>query len=443
MSTPMNRRNLIGGAAVAGAGACLMSAVTNQVVAAAENASSSSKKNKAKLDWPRWNQTDEAALLDVLNSGKWGRTGGGRMVPKFEAVFAERMKAKYCIATSAGTTALLTAFGALGIGPGDEVIMPPYTFVATFNAITCNYALPVFVDTDLETFQIDPNKIKAAITPNTRLLLPVHIGGSPADMAAVNAVGKQHNVTVLEDACQAPLAELRGQPVGTHGLGGCISFQASKNLNSGEGGAVLTNDEQFANLCFNFHTPGGVKHAPSVGRGANFRLTEFQAALLLSQYERLEEQSKLRDNNAAYLTEMLGKIPGIAPARLVDGCTRSGWHLYMWRYDKQHFAKLPRESFLAELSKAGIGASSGYTPLNTSGHVKALATNPHYQRIYGKEAMTRWLESNQCPVNDRLCEEACWLGQTTLLGTRADMERIAESISKIQKRAGDLARASG
>lgn len=442
MSRTINRRDLFACTAAAGA-ACMTVNSGSKVLAAPQVADAPAKKPRAKkqadVPWPIWDSREENALLDVLNSGKWGRTGGGPELDKFESAFAEKMKARFCIATSAGTTALLTSLGALGIGPGDEVILPPYTFVATFNAITNSYALPKFVDSDAETFQIDPKKIAAAITDNTKLLLPVHIGGSPADMDAINALAKARKIPVIEDACQAHLAELHGQPVGTTALAGCFSFQASKNLNSGEGGAVITNDEDFANLCFNFHTPGGTKPGVSSGRGANFRLTEFQASLLMAQFSRLDQQAKTRDANASYLSEMLQKIPGIAPARLVDGCTRSAWHLYMLRYDPQHFASLPRTKLLSELSLAGVSASGGYSSLNRSKHVAALADNSHYQRLYGKATMASWLEANQCPVNDTLCEQAMWLSQTQLLGTRSEMERIAEAFANIQKRAGELA----
>ena len=444
MSNPLNRRDFIGGAVSVGAAALLAGSTTpsnaNEPALSPAPAPEVPPKRHA-VDWPIWDSREESALLDVLNSGKWGRTSGGGPVEEFEGLFAKRMQARRCVATSSGTTALFTALGALGIGPGDEVILPPYTFVATFNAITQNYALPVFVDSDPETFQIDPRKIAAAITPQTKLLLPVHIGGSPADLDAINAVAESRKVPMIEDACQAVLAEYRGRPVGTFGLAGCFSFQASKNLTSGEGGAITTNDEAFANLCFNFHTPGGVKPGASQGRGANFRLTQFQAALLLAQYTRLEEQAKTRDANAAYLTEMLVKIPGISPAKLVDGCTRSAWHLYMLRYEPKHFENLTRAKFLKELSKAGISASTGYSNLNRSNHVKALASNPHYQRIYGTDTMAKWFEANHCPVNDTLCDESVWLTQTKLLGSRSDMERIAEVMANIQKHAGDLAKA--
>ena len=435
MSTSWNRREFIGGAASAGAAAGLFRPET---AAAAPTAPAP---EKAKVAWPVWDAAEETELLEVLNSGKWGRGRGGRRLEDLEAALADRMKARYCLATSSGTTALMATMGALGIGPGDEVILPPYTFVATFNAITFGYALPIFADVDAETFQIAPAKITAAVTPETRAILPVHIGGSPADLDAINKVADARGIPVIEDACQALLAEIKGQPVGSIGLGGCLSFQASKNATAGEGGAILTNDEAFYNLCHNFHTPGGPKPGASPGRGANFRMTEFQAGLLLAQLTRLEKQAKTRDANAARLTELLSQIPGIRPARLVPGCTRSGWHLYMFRYDSRQFAGLTRARFLQELSKAGVGASGGYTSLNTSAHVRALADNPRYKRVYGEAAMSRWLEANQCPVNDKLCQEAVWFTQTTLLGERANMDRIAQAIADIQKRAGDLAAA--
>jgi len=442
MSRSVSRRRFLGTAATAGlaAGLARPAAAADAKTPAATAAAA--PRAAVGSEWPLFDAGDEKALLDVLHSGKWGRTsGGGTRNREFETVFARRMQAKHCVATSSGTTALLTALGALNIGPGDEVILSPYTFVATFNVITANFALPVFADSDAASFQVDPKSVAAAVTPATRLLLPVHIAGTAADLDGLLAVAKAKNLPLLEDACQAPLAEWNGRPVGTHGLAGCFSFQASKNLTSGEGGAIVTNDETFANLCYNFHTPGGGKPAPSSGRAANYRLTEFQAALLLSQWTRFETQAQKRDANAAHLSKLLAEIPGIAPAKLAAGNTRNGWHLYMFRYDAARFSGLPRAKFLQALAKEGIAASSGYTALNLTPHVQALAKNPHYLRIYGKEGMARWLERARCPVNDRVVEEAVWFGQTKLLAPRAEMERIAEVVAKVQKNSGALARA--
>lgn len=438
MNRPISRRKLL-------AGSVALSAIAYSSGKAIANGHDETKNDDAKESndaeklrrgtgpWPVWNGHDEAGLVKVLNSGQWGRLSGSR-VAQFEKLWAEKLQVKHCIATSSGTTALMTALGALNIGPGDEVVMPPYTFVATFNVITSSFALPVFVDSDLESFQIDAKKIAAAITSNTKLLLPVHIGGTPFDIDAVRSISSEKRIPFIEDACQAHLAAWRGKPVGSHGLGGCFSFQASKNLNAGEGGAIVSNDEEFANRCYNFHTPGGVRPVSSHGRGANFRMTEFQGSILLSQFARVESQSQRREENAKYLTQLLNKIDGIQPAKLYEGSDRSAWHLYMFRYDSSKFGGIAKDAFLAELSKEGIQASGGYAQLNLSKHVVALASNPHYQKIYGADFMAKWVERNACPVNDQLCTQAIWLTQTNLLVERAEIEKIAAGIENVRKR---------
>ena len=259
----------------------------------------------------------------------------------FEETWAETLGAKYCVATSCGTTALYASLNAVGVGPGDEVILPPYTFVATLNVILMQHALPVFVDSDRETSQIDAHKIEAKITSRTRCIMPVHLGGNPVDMDVVLDVAKKHKLPVVEDACQAHTGEWRKRRVSTLGDLGCFSFQASKNLNSGEGGAILTNDPALHEFCKSFQNqgrgPAGAAFAYA-RQGSNLRMTEFQAALLLQQLTRVEEQSRVREQNAQYLTSLLREIPGISPARMYDGTTRNGYHLYMLRYDQAHFA---------------------------------------------------------------------------------------------------------
>jgi dTDP-4-amino-4,6-dideoxygalactose transaminase len=265
-------------------------------------------------------------------------------------------------------------------------------------------------------------------------------------MDAIMALSRRRKVPVVEDACQAVLGEWRGRTLGTLGDTGCFSFQASKNLNSGEGGALLTNDQDLAARCYGFHDHSrgrrdiGRASEALTARAANLRITEFQAGLLLAQMTRLEEQTKTREENADYLTAQLDEIPGVRPARMYEGCTRNGYHIYMLRYDPEPFAGLPRAQFLEAMRAEGVPCSGGYAPLNTQPFVKATLETPAYRQIYSPEILADWEERTRCPANDRLCEEAVWFGQTMLLGPRSDMDDIAGAIRKIQAAAADLAR---
>ena len=397
-------------------------------------------------DWPVMDGREDQALLDVLHGGKWFR-GDGQTVTRFEEAWANLTGARHCLATANGTSALLASLAGLDVGPGDEVILPPYTFVATVNVVLLHHALPIFADSDLETFQIDAGKIEAAITDRTTVLLPVHLGGNASDLDAILEIGDRRKLPVLEDACQAHLGEWRGRKLGTLGTAGCFSFQASKNLSSGEGGAILTSDDALAERLYAFHNNSRPRRGGEAGfaygdsRGANLRLTEFQASLLLAQMTRLEEQSTTRDRNAEYLTQQLSEIPGIHPARRHEGCTRNGYHLYMLRYRPEEFGGLPRARFLAALRAEGVPASGGYRPLNKEPFLRATLESRGYRRIYPPEVLAEWEERTGCPVNDRLCEEGVWFGQTMLLGPRQDMDDIAAAIRKIQANAPAVAKA--
>jgi perosamine synthetase len=457
MNDHISRRHFLETASLAGAGLSLalpqLSGRSGSAFAAEATAGKPAKlggKPVCNGGWPGWPvyaEPEQKALLGTLDSGHWYR-GSGKAVSGFEDAYEKLTGAKHCLATASGTAALYTALGALDIGPGDEVIIPPYTFVATYNVVVLNYALPVFVDQDLESFQIDANKIEAAVTKETKAIMPVHIGGYPVDLDKVLEVGKKHNIPVIEDACQAHLAEWRGRKVGTWGLAGCFSFQASKNLNSGEGGAVLTNDDQFSEVCYNFHNQGrarqvsGYNFTYSGTRGSNLRLCEFQGGLLVAQMSRVIEQSDRRNENALYLSKLLGGIPGIKPAKLYDGATRSAYHLYMFRYDPSQFAGLPRAKFMAALSAEGVPCSGGYGVMNKDAYVSGLARNKHFLKIYGEKRLEEWLERNQSlPQNDKLCEQGVWFTQNMLLAEREKMDQIAEAIRKIQGHAADLAKA--
>jgi len=400
-------------------------------------------RSRPHITWPVIEANDERVWMDVLKKGRWCRLEG-EYANRFEQDWAGTLGAKHCLVVANGTSALITSLAALDVGPGDEVIVPPYTFVATINAVLMHHAIPVFVDSDPETFQIDARKIEAAITEHTRCILPVHIGGSPADMDTILAIAAKHKIPVIEDACQAHLAEWRQKKVGTLGDLGCFSFQASKNLNSGEGGAILTNRDDLFEQCRSFQNNGRAR--PNAGfsyvrNGANFRMTEFQAALLGRQLTRLDVQSRHREQNAAYLSQLLREIPGVSPAKMYEGCTRNAYHLYMFNYDAGQFASLPRSRFIEALYAEGIRTTAGYQPLYREPFLKNTLQSRAYQAIYSSQRIADYLGNIHCPVNDGLCESVVWMTQTSLLGPRSDMDQVAEAVRKIQKQAAKLVKA--
>jgi perosamine synthetase len=390
--------------------------------------------------WPIWDKSAEESVLSILRSGTWCRLGG-KTVSEFEKKYAELIGAKRCVCTVNGTNALMTALHVLDIGVGDEVIVSPYTFIATYNVVINSCALPVFADTDPETFQINPDKIEERINERTRAILPVHILGLPANMDRINAIAKKHNLFVIEDACQAWMAEWRGKKCGTVGDLGCFSFQNSKHLPCGEGGAVVGNDDEIMDRCFSYHNcgrPYGSVKGTS-GSGTNFRMTEYQAAILLSQMKRLEKDTQTRNENAHYLTSRIKDIPGIIPHKLYEGVTRAAYHLYPFRYKKEHFNNAPRSKFLDALRAEGIPCSGGYGPQYRDGLIEVTLNSKNFKRAFSKERLDRYRRELQYPDNDQLCEEAVWLGQELLLTTKEDINDIADAILKIYENRDKLA----
>ncbi len=385
--------------------------------------------------WPIWRNKDDQPIVKILRSGKWFR-GWGDVVRQWEARYAELTGATACLGTMNGTNALLTALHVLDVGVGDEVIVPPYTFVATISVVLMSNALPVFADVDPETFQIDPEDIEKRITPRTRAIIPVHILGGVADMDRVNAVAKKHGLAVIEDACQAHLAQWRGKHVGTLGDLGCFSFQNSKNLPCGEGGAVIGMDSKLMDQCHSFtncgRPYGSVQGGGSNARlGTNRRMTELQAAILLAQMQYIEAYANERTENAAYLTSKIEEIPGISVRKDYPGTTRCAYHLYALRYSADEFGGVPRGKFLEALRREGIEVSGGYGPLNKEGIIAGTLASKNFQRAFSKERLEAYHRDNECPANDGLCQQAVWLPQYLLLGTKADMDDIAEAFWKV------------
>ena len=257
--------------------------------------------------WPNWRGGDwDKRILEVIQSGIWSRS---KVTAQFEKQWAEQLGAKRCLTTVNGTNALIVALNQAGVGIGDEVIVPPYTFVATVQAILINGAIPVFADVDRTTFQINPDNIRKKINSRTKAILPVHILGIPVDMDSILEIAHEHNLIVIEDSCQAHLAEWKGQKVGTLGDAGCFSFQNSKNLPIGEGGAIVSDNETFMDRCYSYHNlglPYGSQAGSLAGAfmvGTKVRFSEYQAAIGLLQMENAIQESNMRWENGQYLTK--------------------------------------------------------------------------------------------------------------------------------------------
>ena len=383
--------------------------------------------------WPlttteEWESKIEPLLREVYLSGNEG--SGGTMINRFGEQYAQYTGTNYALFMPHGTDSISAALaGALdldGFSDGGEVIVPNYTFVATASAVLERRCTVVFVDISPETFTIDPEGVEAAITSETRAILPVHLGGHPADMGALQEIAQRHQLAIIEDCAQAHGAEYQTKRVGSLSDVGAFSFQASKNLTSGEGGMVTTNDKDIHDRVCAFmnvgRAPGGARwEYPRLGW--NYRPSEYLAAILLVRLELLELQTDLRNRNAAYLSNALETIDGITPPQLAPWATKHGYHLYCLKYNPDGFSGKSRQEFVAALSAEGIPCSIGYrSPLSEEpGMAHVAAKYPH---------LIRTLPSPNAAL---VCEQSVWLFQNLFLGSETDMDQIAEAITKIHK----------
>lgn len=391
--------------------------------------------------WPPVTDPAKEALAGALAEGVWSAADGPRKV-ELERRFAEYHDARFGVAVSNGTVSLQIALAALDIGSGDEVIVPGYTFLATASSVLTMSALPVFVDIDPETACMDPAAVEAAITERTKAIMPVHLGGHTADLDALLEISTRHGIPLIEDAAQAHGASWNGRRVGSFGSFGSFSFQASKNMTGGEGGMLTTNDENLADLAWSFHHCGRSRSGKWYDHailGANHRLTEFQAALLLVQLDTADAEFARRERGAAILDRELAQIEGIRPLGRDSRCTGHAHHLYQLRYDAAAFGGVPRDRFIQALRAEGIPCSGGYgTPLDrqpvfakTAFDTKATGYDPDYE-------LTRYGQI-ELPETARLCEEAVWFSQNMLLAEDADIADIVAAVGKIRESAADLA----
>ncbi len=396
------------------------------------------------LKWPQWREAWEPEVLKVYRSGKWYR-GSARRIEEFESGYAKLLGAKRCLATASGTTALMVSLHVMDVDAGDEVIVSPFTFIASYNAILSARALPVFADTDPATLTVDPSTIETRITSRTRAIMPVHIYGLPCDMDPINVVAAKHHLGVIEDACQAWLAEYKGRKCGTIGDLGCFSFQESKHIPSGEGGAITSMRDELIDLCASYHDCGRpygtVRGNGNFTRGNNYRMTQAQAVLLMQQFEKLVAETETRRANADYLSSNLGQIPGITPVRLPEN-SRAVWHLYPWRYDMMKFNVLPREKFIKALRAEGVPCSGGYHEQYNDGLVDEAIASRGFKRLFGEDRLKEYRHSFlELRGNERVCRTTVAITQNLLLASRGEIGQIVEAVAKIQAYSAELAKA--
>jgi dTDP-4-amino-4,6-dideoxygalactose transaminase len=374
--------------------------------------------------WPVFGREEEELLLEALRSGVWGSIDG-TFVKRLEVEFADLQDARHGVSTVNATMGLSIALKAVGVQPGDEVLVPPYTFIATASAALMLGAIPVFVDVDAETLLIDPAQLEAAVTPRTKAIVPVHHGGSPADMDGVMATARRHGLRVVEDAAQAHGAAWRGRPVGAIGDVGVFSFQSSKPINAGEGGMMLTDDDELDELLWSYRNVGrrrGGEWYEHVRLGWNLRMTEFQAAVLLGQMRRMPDQQAQRTKAAAYLDAAMAAIPGVVPVKVPDGVTAHSWYTYHWRWLGAADGGLTKAEFARALAAEGIPVFGGYVPLNRN-----QAIIDEIRRLGGTEP-------GACPNAERAAaDEVMVFALPILMGTTADLDDVITAVAKVAR----------
>ncbi|MCF0063900.1 DegT/DnrJ/EryC1/StrS family aminotransferase [Dyadobacter chenwenxiniae] len=381
--------------------------------------------------WPIFDAGDVNAVTRIAQSGKWGNPDCGDEVAKFEEEFAAYCGAKYAITCVNGSVSLRLALIACDVKPGDEVIVPPYTFITTASSvIECN-CVPVFVDIDPNTYNISPAAIEAAITERTKAIIPVHFGGLACDMDAIMDIARKHGLRVIEDAAHGHGAEYKGKKLGSIGDVGSFSFQSSKNLTSGEGGIVITNDDELYAMMRSLRNVGRIEGGQwydHYNPGCNYRITQIQAVLLSQQLKRLEAQTRKRNDNGLYLNHLLSKVKGISPLSRNEAITLHCYHIYIFKYDPAAFGGLSRNDFAAMLTAEGVPSFKGYPhplykqPLFQNKNFMCYAIPDHvdYTQVY-------------CPNAEQACSsDAVWILQHALLGEKEDMEAFVNAILKIQ-----------
>jgi dTDP-4-amino-4,6-dideoxygalactose transaminase len=392
--------------------------------------------------YPLIGEEEVNAVSEVVRSGKLSMFDldflGGEKVRTFEENFACYHGVRFGISVNSGTAALHVALAALQIGPGDEVIVPPYTFTATATSVLMNNAVPVFTDVCLATANLDPEKLEEAITPRTRAIIPVHLLGHPAEMDTIIEIAKAHNLFVIEDCAQSPGAEYKGKKTGTFGDLGAFSFQRTKNMTTGEGGMIITDDKQLAHRCRLVRNHG---EAFSMGQkreylanvlGWNYRMTEMEAAIGIEQLKKLDIFNQIRVRNSHFLTKGLTGIDGITPAYEAS-YVKHVYSTYALQYNEQ-ITGIPKPLFIKALIAEGIPIWNGYP--------HPLYKNPIFKEkiVHGTQGCpfscsfykgTVDYVGIRCPVTEDLCNSVFGFSVIRPPSSLEDMDDIITAVKKI------------
>lgn len=442
-SKNVNRRTFIGAVTATSFGAVLSGSIPAQAEIVKQEhgklaiLGGSPVREKGRIG-PLWPHVDEKMVESVVKttkSGIWSRIQSPNgNVPTFEKDFARLIGAGYSVGTGSGTQALSTCVEALGIGAGDEVITSPYTDFGTISAILTSRALPVMVDLDPDSYQMDPDAVEKAITKNTRAIMPVHIMGVPANMERIMAIARKHNLKVIEDSCQAPFARYQGKAIGVIGDLGCFSFQASKAIACGEGGAVVGNDEALMEQCFTVQNRGASRKGSNETIGPKYRMNEFEGAILIAQLAGAKERFEQRNENANYLSSRLKGFSGLVPQKHYPGTESGSYYHYAMTFHKEHWNGASRTQFLKAINAEGIGFGSYIkSGLHREPWVDHILGLKVYKSMYGAQRLKEYKQQLDLPNCDRICNEtlvSIW-GSGTLLGTREEMDAIINAIMKV------------
>ncbi len=386
-------------------------------------------------EWPIFGEEEKSELIEVLESRKWGRNSGEKNA-QFEEMFSDFQSAKHVRTVCNGSVALRIALFALGVGPGDEVIVPSYTFVATATTVIEANAIPVFADVEKETLNISPSSIKELINENTKAIIPVHFGGASAEMDEIMKIAEKHGLYVLEDSAQAQGSTYKGKKLGTIGLAGTFSFQLSKNITSGEGGAITTMSDEIIEKIDLFYNCGRKPKSPwyiHYEMGGNYRLTEFQAAVLIAQLKREEKNLSLRRKNAKILDDEIKKTEAFEPIVYRD-YIKSSYYLYLIRLKDRKLIDVGKEKIVKALNAEGIPAMEGYPfPLYKQPMFKEMKFWNYGCPIkcdYYKGKIKDY--SKTCnPNSEDACRSVIWLPNFALMGSEDSTYKIVEALKKI------------